>query len=332
MHTGCPSSFQDSMKKLISLLLLSGIICGCHSGQDDAVTSRAGKTRQDSLALKVALMPTLDCLPFYYAQKCGLFKELGLDIRLQTFNAQMDCDTAFARRHVDVSYTDLIRAAWMQSKGISLYVFMQADGHHELVTAKSRRIRQTRHLKERMVAMTRHSVTDLLLDTVIGQARLDPSTVYRPQINDIRLRYGMLANATIDAAFLPEPYATQAKLKGHRSIYDSRKQHIRLMAFMASSDIVADKRKSEQMRLLLQGYNKAVEQINRKEQTDSIRNILLSYPVEPKTVDSLKLPAYPQARKVEKGNVATALRFLAYRHLITPEYTGDTLIHTPLIP
>ena len=87
------------MKKLIPLLLLLGIVCGCHSGQNDTATSQTGKTRQDSLALKVALMPTLDCLPFYYAQRCGLFKELGLDIRLQTFNAQMDCDTAFARRH-----------------------------------------------------------------------------------------------------------------------------------------------------------------------------------------------------------------------------------------
>ena len=291
------------MKKLIPLLLLLGIVCGCHSGQNDTATSQTGKTRQDSLALKGALMTTLDCLPFYYAQRCGLFKELGLDIRLQTFNAQMDCDTAFARRHVDVSYTDLIRAAWMQSKGTGLYVFM-----------------------------ARHSVTDLLLDTVVGQARLEPSTVYHPQINDIRLRYDMLNNATIDAAFLPEPYITQAKLKGHRSIYDSRKPHMRLMAFMVSSDVVTDKRKSEQMRLLLQGYNKAVEQINRKEQTDSIRNILLGYPVEPETIDTLKIPAYPQAQKAEKGNVATALRFLTYRHLITPEYTGATLIHPPFIP
>ena len=139
-------------------------------------------------------MPTLDCLPFYYAQRCGLFKELGLDIRLQTFNAQMDCDTAFARRHVDVSYTDLIRAAWMQSKGTGLYVFMQADGHHELLTAKSRRIRQTKHLKERMVAMARHSVTDLLLDTVIGRHVWNRLRSTIPKSTTIRLRYDMLNN------------------------------------------------------------------------------------------------------------------------------------------
>lgn len=312
------------MKRLLPILFLCAAACGCHSAHDDA-PPRAAEAWRDSLALKVALMPTLDCLPFYYAERCGLFEESGLDVRLQTFYSQMDCDTAFARGHVDVSYTDLIRAAWMQSKGTGLYVFMQADGHHELVAAKGRRIRQTRHLKERMVAMARHSVTDLLLDTVVGQAHLDPSSVYHPQINDIRIRCAMLDNATIDAAFLPEPYATQAKLKGHKSIYDSRKQHIRLMAFMVTSAATADKRKSKQVRLLLQGYDKAAEQINHREQMDSVRNILLAYPVEAGTIDTLDIPAYARARKAGKGDVATALRFLARRNLIPPGYTGDTL-------
>ena len=320
------------MTKLIPLLFLLATLCGCRSGQGETDTAQEKSTQQDTLSLKVALMPTLDCLPFYYAERCGLFKALGLDVRLLTFYAQMDCDTAFTQGHADVSYTDLIRAAWMQSKGTGLYVLMQADGHHEMVTAKSRRIRQARHLKERMVAMARHSVTDLLLDTVVAQAKLDPSTVYHPQINDLRIRYGMLDNATIDAAFLPEPYATQAKLKGNRSIYDSRTQNIRLMAFMASAQAVADKRKAGQIQLLLKGYNQAVEQINRKEQADSIRAVLCGYPVEPVTADSLKLPDYAKAQKVDKANVATALHFLSRRQLISTQYTGDTLAHTSLIP
>ena len=314
------------MKKITLLLLLCGVICGCGSRQAQTSANLESQRKADSLALKVALMPTLDCLPFYYAEKCGLFKAAGLDVRLQTFKAQMDCDTSFARRHTDVCYTDLIRAALLQSKGTGLYVFMQADGHHELVTAKSKRIRQTRHLKERMVAMARHSVTDLLLDTVIAQAGLDPSTVYHPQINDIALRCDMLRNATIDAAFLPEPYATQAKAEGNPVIYDSRKQRLQLMAFMLSTETATDKRKQEQVRLLIQSYNQAVEQINRKENGDSIRRILLRYPVNTATIDSLKLPSFKQAEKVRPENISTALRFLSYRNLISPQYTGDTLV------
>ena len=202
-------------------LLLAGLCgaCGSHTKTADP----AETARQDSLALKVALMPTLDCLPFYYADRCGIFKDLGLDVRLHTFNAQMDCDTAFARGHVDFSYTDLIRAALLQSQGTGLYVIMQTDSYHELLTAKSKRVRNAKQLKEKMVAIARHSVTDLLLDTVVAQSGLDPSTVYHPQINDIVLRYDMLRNATLVSAFLTEPYATQARIDGDLGIYKPHK-------------------------------------------------------------------------------------------------------------
>lgn len=320
------------MKNLLAILLTALLLAGCHSGPSATAPDAEELRKADSLALKVALMPTLDCLPFYYAEKCGIFKELGVDVRLLTFKAQMDCDTAFARHHTDVSYTDLIRAALLQSKGTGLYVIMQADGHHELVTLKTRRIRQARHLKERTVGMARHSVTDLLLDTVIGQARLDAFTVYHPQINDINLRCGMLLNGTIDAAFLPEPYITQAKNEGHRSIYDSRKQHIRLMAFMATAEATNDKRKQEQIRRLLQGYDKAAERINREQMSDSLRHILLQYPVTATTIDSLRLPTFGKAGKAQADNVSTAIRFLKGRDLIPAQYTGDTLITTIFIP
>ena len=155
--------------------------------------------------------------------------------------------------------------------------------------------------------------------------------VYHPQINDIVLRYDMLRNATLDAAFLPEPYATQARMDGDLGIYDSRRQHIRLMAFMVTSQATQDKRKKEQLQRLFRGYDKAVEQINRKENPDSIRRILLSYPVKAETADSLKLPQYKPYEKPNGDCVDMALHFLTYRNLISPQYTGDTLVNTQII-
>lgn len=272
-------------------------------------------------------MPTLDCLPMYYASRCGIFDSLGVEVRLQTFYAQMDCDTAFARQHTDISYTDLIRAALLQSKGTGLYAIMQTDGYHELVTAKSKRIRDMKNLKEKMVAMARHSVTDMLLDTVIHDGGLDPSTVYHPQINDIVLRHYMLRNATVDAAFLQEPYITQCKLYGDRSIYDSRKKNIRMMAFMASYQTAKDPRKQEQAKLLVKGYNEAIRKINNGEKKDSIEKILLEYPVRKATIDSLQIPRYKPAGKIDSTQVETAIRFLMGRNLIEPKYKGDTLVN-----
>lgn len=321
---------KNPMKKLFPYILIGIFLCACRS--DHTPDNAVGKPDdEDSLTLRVALMPTLDCLPFYYAERCGIFKELGLDVQLQTFRAQMDCDTAFARSRTDVSYTDLIRAALLQSKGTGLYAIMQTDGYHELVTAKSKRIRDIKNLKEKMVAMARHSVTDMLLDTVIHDGGLDPTTVYHPQINDIVLRHDMLRNGTIDAAFLQEPYITQCRLLGDRAIYDSRKKDILMMAFVASYRAVKDKRKSGQIEMLVKGYDMAVDQINKGMNADSIRTILFEYPVQAATADSLKLPAYKHAEKVDTANVHVALRFLKGRSLTEPQYTGDTLVNTQFI-
>lgn len=101
---------------------------------------------------------------------------------------------------------------------------------------------------------------------------------------------------------------------------------------MASEESLTDKRKTEQIGLLLRAYNKAVHQINQGKQTGSTRKILLSYPVGPETADSLAAYTFHKAENAKAGQLATALHFLHARKLITADYTGDTLINTQFIP
>ena len=62
----------------------------------------------DSTALRIAVLPTMDCLPFYVAQKCGLFDSIGVKVNLITFQAAMDADTAFCNNRVDGNVTELL--------------------------------------------------------------------------------------------------------------------------------------------------------------------------------------------------------------------------------
>ena len=318
--------FVNKIAGILSLILLLGS-CSSKSGQEN---DGQATVPQDSSVLKVALMPTIDCLPFYYAEHCGLFDELGLNVRLLTFNSQLSCDTAFERSVVDIAYTDLIRALLLQSKGTNLKVFMHTDGRHELLTTKSKRISSIKQLNEHLISIARHSVTDLLLDTIIAQAKLNPFSIYHPQINDILLRYEMLRNATTDAAFLPEPYATRAKLNGDRSIYDSGKQDIFLMSFMINEEVLNDKEKRTQAELLIQGYDKAVEQINNNMKREIVEEILLCT-VDQETVDSLSLPVFSKAKTVRYADVETAVRFVRSRALIDAAFRGEELLDFSLI-
>lgn len=312
------------MKKVFLLLISALTLAGCHNQPGKA--DRQTTVSKDSITLRVALMPTADCLPFYYAEEQGIYDSLQANIELKDYMAQMDCDTAFCRKHVEVSYTDLVRASLLQSKDTALNVIMQTDGGHELITAYSKRIKSPKQLKDKMAAMARHSVTDLLCDEIVKKAGISPDELYKPQINDIALRAAMLQNATIDAAFLPEPYATQARIRKNRSIYSTEKENIHMMAMMASWQALKDPQKAELIRKLIQGYDIAVERLKNKSCQDTARNLLKRFGIKEITLDSLRLPKYRKATVPDAGQIQKAVSWLKSKELIKNNYNGDTLV------
>lgn len=312
------------MKKVFLLLISALTLAGCRNQPEKA--DRQTTVSKDSITLRVALMPTADCLPFYYAEEQGIYDSLQANIELKDYMAQMDCDTAFCRKHVEVSYTDLVRASLLQSKDTALNVIMQTDGGHELITAYSKRIKSPKQLKDKMAAMARHSVTDLLCDEIVKKAGISPDELYKPQINDIALRAAMLQNATIDAAFLPEPYATQARIRKNRSIYSTEKENIHMMAMMASWQALKDPKKAELIRKLIQGYDIAVERLKNKNCQDTARNLLKRFGIKEITLDSLRLPKYRKATVPDAGQIQKAVNWLKSKELIKNNYNGDTLV------
>ena len=78
------------MKRLVIGILTVLMLIGC--GQSYEETKRLSRqqrlqlAREDSAALKIAVMPTLDCLPVFVAKECHLFDSV-VDIRLKRFAA-----------------------------------------------------------------------------------------------------------------------------------------------------------------------------------------------------------------------------------------------------
>lgn len=318
------------MKKVFLCLLGAWTIMACNP-TNQKQDSHAQKQENDSLTLTVAVMPTVDCLPFYYAYETGIFNRLDANISLKTYFAQMDCDTAFCKQHADVAYTDLIRAALLQSKGTPLYVFMQTDGYHELVTAVSKRIRQPKQMKEKMVGMARHSVTDYLCDVLVEKGKFKADELYQPQINDIALRTAMLQNATLDAAFLPDPYATQAQMHQNRGILNSKNEKIQLTAMMVHRNALKKAQKAKALKGLIAGYNQAVDELKLPENQIKAKHLLRPYQVEQATLDSLKLPTYSIAKLPEQEQIQQAVNWIEKENLLKHNYNGDSLTTKDLI-
>lgn len=217
--------------------------------------------RDDSAALKVAVMPTMDCLPLYVAQERGFFKNQGVDVRLKHYTAQMDCDTAVARGRVEGLVSDLVRTERLQQQGTPLRYLAATNAYWQLITSRSARIRELKQLDDKLVAMTRFSATDLLTTVVVDSAKLKSERVLRVQINDVNVRLRMLLGNELDAMFLTEPQAALARQQKHRVLLDSRQLDVRPGVLAFSEKVLKNIKREQQLSLFMKAYSQACDSL-----------------------------------------------------------------------
>ena len=249
---------------MITALLL---LAACHQSYEETKSqkrmSRQEAQKKDSAALKVAVMPTLDCLPLYVAEHYQLYDTLRGGVRLKFYMAQMDCDTALERGRVEGMVTDLVRAKRLEMRGMKLRYPTVTNAHWQLVVNRNARVRQLKQLDDKMVAMTRFSATDLLTDRVIDSVKLDKDRVYKVQINDLSVRLLMLQNNEMDALWLMEPQASAARAMKHGVVYDTRKEDLQLGVLAFNEKEMRHQERGKQLELLMKAYNQACDSINK---------------------------------------------------------------------
>jgi len=285
----CLSKF--SMKKIIPVVLCLLLLAACGQSYEEtkrkARLSRREAMRKDSAALKVAVMPTLDCLPLYVAEQYELFDTAMGGVRLKHFSAMMDCDTALERGRVEGAITDLKRAEAMEKRGLKVKYVATTNAHWQLITNRNSRIKQLKQLDDKMIAMTRNSALDYLTDRVIDSVKLDKDRVFKVQINDVNVRLLMLQNNEIDALWLTEPQATVARLLKHNVIYDTRKQDIHLGVLAFRDEEMQRKERARQLELFVKAYNQACDSINKYGVRHYSSLIAKQCTIKPNMADSL---------------------------------------------
>ena len=317
------------MKHFISFLLSILMLASCANKQE-AMLSVADAKKADSLALHVAIMPTLGCLPVYYAQRTGITDSLDLDIKLLYYSAQMDIDTAITRGHTDIAYTDIIRAIRL-SDSVSLTSFLATNEPITLVAQKGKKVKKMNQMSEKMIAICRLCATDYWCEKMLDSAKISQDSVYRPQINDVKLRGKMMCTGLLEGAMLEEPYASWAILEGNKKLMQTQEKAFQFAVWVSTDSLKTDKRKAEQTRRFISAYQIAVENINNGPCTDTLRSILIKeYKIPEALVDSFKLTHIKQPFLPQKKDVEEAVSWLAGRGITRKNFSPDKFINSTL--
>ncbi|RUL58758.1 ABC transporter substrate-binding protein [Prevotella koreensis] len=299
------------MKKLFFILLSTIIIIGCGQTYEEAKVrtahERAMLKRQDSLALKIGVLPTIDCLPMYIVKERGWIDTARADVRMKEIESHIAADDALKKGKIEGMATDIVRVERLKRQGVAIEYFATTPLSWQFITNKKARLKTLNQLTDKMVAVSRFSATSMLADYVVDSVKLKSENVFRVQINNPQIRLSMLINNEMDAVLLPEPQATVARLAGHHVLMDSNNHDIKMGVIVFSQKAVDNSERRVQINEFLKAYNQACDSINRYGIANYAEVIKKYMDVDDKTIKALHNIKYehaglPRAVDIERAN------------------------------
>ncbi len=300
------------MKRINYLLILAVLtLVSCGKSDKELQAERQAQKLAEreayQKAYKIAVMPTMDCLPAYLLKDSLLYDTAKVDIRLCRFNAQMDCDTAMIGGSVQAAFSDLVRTDRLKHRNkVLMHYLTDTNLNWQLIADKDSKLKQLSDLSDKIVAMTRFSGTDLLTDMVVKKAK-PKYQVFRVQVNDVLVRLAMLQNHEIDAYWFAEPQITKALSADNNSLFNSEDAGVHL-GVVAIMDKV---RRQDEEAAFAAAYDKAVEQINKNGVKYYSALIQKYMKVDESVVRALPDIKYTKIGPPRKANLLMARNFLS---------------------
>lgn len=300
------------MKRINYLLILAVLtLVSCGKSDKELQAERQAQKLAEreayQKAYKIAVMPTMDCLPVYLLKDSLLYDTAKVDIRLCRFNAQMDCDTAMIGGSVQAAFSDLVRTERLKHRNkVLMHYLTDTNLNWQLIADKDSKLKQLSDLSDKIVAMTRFSGTDLLTDMAVKKAK-PKYQVFRVQVNDVLVRLAMLQNHEIDAYWFAEPQITKALSADNNSLFNSEDAGVHL-GVVAIMDKV---RRQDEEAAFAAAYDKAVEQINKNGVKYYSALIQKYMKVDESVVRALPDIKYTKIGPPRKANLLMARNFLS---------------------
>ena len=277
--------------KVFSLMLASALLlASCsNSSRGDAAQRGAGQGDTAKADCSLALMATLDCLPFFYAEAHGIYRRLGLDVAVTPHRSQLACDTALTRGAADIVYSDHLVAKRAGQKAAEGWeTALSLNDAWTLVAYRGLRIRNVKALEGRDIGITRSSESLERLEATLQANGLSAEKVYLPQINDLNIRMCMVSQGQIAAAMLTEPYTAAAAARGNTLLPTDGKSetsHSRLLRRKGKQALPDGK-----WQMIIKGYNMAVDSINERGLNCCADILINHYGLDPQMADTMRLP------------------------------------------
>jgi NitT/TauT family transport system substrate-binding protein len=178
--------------------------------------------------LRFAVLPILESLPMYVAQKEGLFEKHHLKVELIPVASAPERDQVVAAAQVDGMINDALSTALIYQDQVRAQVVRyartatQQDALFSLVASGKSGITSVDGLKGVEIGVSQATIIEYLTERLLQAQGFKPQEIKTISVPKIPDRINLLGAGELKAAMLPEPPVTLALLQGGKLVLDDR--------------------------------------------------------------------------------------------------------------
>lgn len=274
----------------------------------------------DSTTLKIGVMPSVDYLPIAVAQGQGFFKR---PIKLVRFSSPMERDAALQTAEVDASVTDYMGAMLLHAKGLPISLSVACQGSFRLVFGRDDKLTDISHLRGKHIGLSSNTLIEYATERALVDATGKPLSYTRVEVQKIPIRLEMLSSGELDAAILPEPFASTGQALGLLAIEVPGGLTQGITGLLFQNKVLE---RSDDLRAFVAGYNEAVSFMQSHPRSAWIGALGKLLGITKQQAEQIQLPDYQPVTAPSPEALQPILFWMKEKKLVPQDYTAEGLI------
>lgn len=275
--------------------------------------------------IRFGAVNSIDVVPFVVAQQLGFFKKQGLDVKLDLFKSPKDRDAAFVSGGLDALVCDEIAMCIYRNAGIDVKITGKTTGDFMLIAGKNSGIKTVQGLKGKSVAISEKTSIEYTLDQILAKSNLAAADVTKQMVPQIPARLELLNSGKVDAALMPEPYATMALQSGGILLGSAGKLSVYPSVTAFTGEML--KNSAGSVKAFYSAYDAAVTYINRTP-LKTFEDVLIQtagYPADMK--NAIKMPKFEKNHLPSLKELNSVIKWAAQYKLINPTAKAEDFLY-----
>lgn len=276
---------------LLLLFILTLLLGACTPAQE--------KAEETPVEIRIAILPIIDALPMYAAEKQGYFTASGVKVTFIPAASAAERDQLISAGQADAMINDLVSVALYNKQDIQVQTVRFArtassnEAMYRILAAKDSGLTAPADLAGVPIGMSQGTVIDYVTTRLLEKEGLSADQIQSVAVPKMNERMALLGSGELKAATLPEPFGTMAQKDGAVIIVDDSKYPEYGYSVISFRKAFIDQY-PQAVKGFLQAVEQAVAEINKD--PEAWRPLLGEYKLVPEPVQpSYPMPVFPAA-------------------------------------